>query len=44
VLAALGTDTHETEAETIRAHVGAILMSEAMHDLRLIRLLLTPKK
>jgi len=34
----------ETDAELIRAHVGAVLMAECMHNVRQIKRLLTPPK
>lgn len=37
LLSALGTDEKETEAETIRAHVGGLLLAEALRDIRMIR-------
>jgi hypothetical protein len=43
-LAALGNEAQRTEAETIRAYAGAVLIAETMHDVRQIKRLLTPKK
>jgi hypothetical protein len=43
LLAAIGTQDLETDAELARAHAGALLIAEAMHELTLIRKLLTPK-
>jgi len=39
-----GNESQETDAEFIRAFVGAALLAEAMHDVRQIKRLLTPKK
>jgi hypothetical protein len=43
LLAALGTQP-ESDNETARAYVGALIMVEAADDLRVIRKLLTPKE
>ena len=44
LLAMLGNESQETDAEFIRAFVGAALLAETMHDVRQIKRLLTPKK
>jgi hypothetical protein len=40
----LGNESQETDAEFVRAFVGATLFAEAMHDVRQIKRLLTPPK
>lgn len=42
-MAAMGTEDQETDAEYIRAFVGATYIAEATHDVRQIRRLLTLK-
>lgn len=37
LLAALGTENHETDPEYVRAQLGALLLAEGLHDLRLLR-------
>ncbi len=44
MLAALGNGSQDSEAEYVRAFTGAVLFAEAMHDVRQIKRLLTPKK
>ena len=39
----LGNESQETDAEYVRAYTGAVLLAEAMHDVRQIKRLLTPK-
>lgn len=39
----LGNESQETDAEYVRAYTGALLFAEAMHDVRQIKRLLTPK-
>lgn len=39
-----GNESQETDAEFVRAFAGAVLLAEAMHDVRQIKRLLTPKK
>lgn len=36
----MANETQETEAETVRAYTGALILAEATHDLRLIRTML----
>jgi hypothetical protein len=40
----VGNEAQETDAEFVRAYTGAMLFAEAMHDVRQIKRLLTPKK
>jgi len=40
----LGNESQRTDAEFIRAFVGATLLAEAMHDLKQIRRALTKKR
>jgi len=44
LLAYVGNETQETDAEHIRAFTGAMLIADMMHDVRQIKRLLTPKK
>lgn len=44
VLTALGREVYESESEEVRAYVGAMLLVEAVGELRNIRRLLTPPK
>jgi hypothetical protein len=44
LLAALGRAEPENTDQAARQYTGAVLMAEAIADLRLIRLMLTPKK
>jgi hypothetical protein len=37
LLAALGNEHQETDPETARALTGAVMLAEAMHDLKLLR-------
>ena len=41
MLAALGREELPTEAEHVRSYVGALVIVEALRDLRTIRMLLT---
>lgn len=40
LLAALGTEDIENDEAHARAYVGAVVMAEAIHDIRLIRQML----
>lgn len=44
LLAALGRTEFETDDDYARALAGAVLLSEAMHDLRIVRMALTDGK
>jgi hypothetical protein len=44
VLAALGREVHEEDGEHVRAYVGALLIVEAVQELKNIRKLLTAPK
>ncbi len=44
LLSMLGREDFETDAEYVRAYTGAVLLAEALHDVRQIKRLLTPKK
>ena len=44
MLSMFGNESQETDAEFVRALTGATLLAEAMHDVRQIKRLLTPKK
>lgn len=41
LLAALGNESQETDAEHVRAMVGAVMMAELIHDVRQIKRLLS---
>ena len=41
MLAALGNESQATDAEHIRAMVGAVMMAELIHDVRQIKRLLS---
>ncbi len=43
-MAALGAEEQETEAEHVRAYVGAILLAEGLAELKSIRRALTQEK
>lgn len=43
LLAAFGAEDFESDAAEARAYVGAILVAEAVHELKNVRRLLTPK-
>ena len=40
----IGTESEPTDAEEARANAGALLTAQLIHDVRLIRQLLTPPK
>jgi hypothetical protein len=44
MLAALGKEDARTDAQHARAYVGALLLVEAVRELRTIRKMLTPKE
>lgn len=44
LLAALDNEPTGTDAHTVRAYAGAVLLAEGLQDLRRIRHLLTPPK
>ena len=44
LLAMFGNESQDTDPEFVRAFTGATLLAEAMHDVRQIKRLLTPKK
>jgi len=44
LLAALGNEDQETDAELIRAQVGAMMLAEVIHDVKQIKRLLSPAK
>jgi hypothetical protein len=44
LLAMFGNESQGTDAEVVRALTGASMLAEAMHDVRQIKRLLTPKE